>query len=63
MPPSNDGRSRDRVRKQTLPQSTGTDRGGFPPSGDDLTLGTPSGMAVYPLHFAADRMSFRRKIA
>jgi len=48
MPPSNDGRSRDRVRKQTLPQSTGTNRGGFHPGDEDLSQGTPGGMAVNP---------------
>jgi hypothetical protein len=61
MPPFENGRTRDRVRKQTLPQSTGTKRGGLHPSDQDLSLGTPGGTA-FILHMGADCMSFRRKI-
>jgi hypothetical protein len=61
MPPSENGRTRDRVRKQTLPQSTGTNRGGFHLSDQDLSPGTPDGKVVI-LHMGVDRMSFRRKI-
>ena len=61
MPPSENGRTRDRVRKKTLPQSTGTNRGGFHPSHEDLSRGIPGGTAVN-LDIGVDRMSFRRKI-
>lgn len=61
MSPSENRRTRARVRKKTLTQSTGTNRGGFHLSGPDLTLGTPGGTTVI-LHIGVDRMSFRRKI-
>jgi hypothetical protein len=45
MPPSDNGRTRDRVRKQTLPQFTGPNRGGFHPSDEDMSLGITGGTA------------------